>query len=215
MDTMDNPIDTMDIDTTDMENPCDSNIVYFKNDILPIFVSNCALSGCHDAATATNGIILDSYENIINSDKIDPFDLDDSEIYERITEDDSDKFMPPTGKLDNNQINLISTWILQGALDSECDENIEACDTENVSYSGFVVNLLQTHCNGCHGTGIANGGVTTDNYDGVKIIAENGRFYGATNWEQGFENMPQGLDQLERCELDKIKSWIDAGAENN
>lgn len=121
IDTMDNHIDTMDIDTTDMENPCDSTIVYFLNEILPVFVNNCALSGCHDAATATNGVVLDNYENIINTEKIEPFDLDDSEIYELITENDPNKVMPPSGKLDDNQINLIGSWITQGAQDLECE----------------------------------------------------------------------------------------------
>ena len=213
MDTI--TVDTMDIDTTDMGIPCEPNTIYFSKDILPIFVSNCALSGCHDAASANNGVVLDNYDNIFDTGDIEPFDLNDSKIYKVITEDDPDDAMPPTGKLENSQINLIATWILQGALDLECDEEIEPCETQNVSYSGFVVGVLQFHCYGCHATGVANGGVVLDNYNSVKLVADNGRLYGAINWEQGFENMPQGLDQLERCELDKIKSWIDAGAENN
>ena len=32
-------------------NPCDPSKVYFVNDVLPIFLSSCAYSGCHDAAT--------------------------------------------------------------------------------------------------------------------------------------------------------------------
>jgi hypothetical protein len=215
VDTMDNPIDTMDMDTTIIENPCDPDVLYFEKDILPIFVSNCAISGCHNAATATNGVVLDNFENIISTGEIEPFDLNDSEVYEVITEDDPDKVMPPTGKLSNAQINLIATWILQGAQDLECDEEVEPCNTENVSYSGFVVPLIQTYCNGCHTSSVASGGIITDNYTSVKAIADNGRLYGALNWETGFEKMPQGLSKLDRCDLDKIKSWIDAGAENN
>lgn len=218
MDTM--TIDTMGMDTTGMDTtmtgiPCDPEVVYFKRDILPIFVSNCALSGCHDAATATEGIVLDNFENIVNTGEVEPFDLSDSEVYEVITEDDPDKLMPPSGKLDNAQINLIATWILQGAKDLECDEDQEPCNTEDVSYSGFVKGVLNTNCNGCHGTGVANGGIITDTYEGVKSAVNAGRFYGAINWDEGFSRMPQGLGQLDQCTLDKIKSWIDAGAEDN
>jgi len=49
-------------DTTGNNNPTpwDSNIVYFDKDILPILNSNCAMSGCHDAGTAAEGIILNT-----------------------------------------------------------------------------------------------------------------------------------------------------------
>lgn len=218
MDTM--TVDTMVIDTMNMDTmnngiPCDPDVIYFQKDILPIFVSNCALSGCHDAVTATEDIVLDNFENIINTGEVEPFNLNDTEIYEVITEDDPDKVMPPTGKLDNAQINLIATWILQGAKDLECDEEEEPCDTENVSFSGFVVGVFQTYCNGCHATNVANGGVITDTYNGVKEAVDAGRLFEAINWNEGFNNMPQGQDQLDQCTLDKIKSWIDGGAENN
>src|ERR1043165_3349153 len=68
----------------------------FERDILPIFLSNCAKSGCHDAASHEEGYILDSYNNIMNTgddDGIVPFDAYESEIYEAITEDDLDKRM--------------------------------------------------------------------------------------------------------------------------
>src|SRR5688500_8454507 len=71
------PIDTTEnpIDTSDTGVPCDPAIIYFDMDILPILHSNCAKSGCHDAITHQEGIILDSYENVMNSDVIKPFDL--------------------------------------------------------------------------------------------------------------------------------------------
>ena len=219
-DTMDNPIDTMvmdtmDIDTMDNGMPCDPDVVYFEKDVLPLFLGNCAFSGCHDAATASDGVVLDNYDDIINTGEIKAFDLNESKVYEVITEDDEDKVMPPGDKLDNELINLIATWILQGAENLDCDEEMEPCDTVDVSYSGFVADVFQMHCNGCHGTGVANGGVITDNYNDVKEAVDSGRLFGALNWDDGFSNMPQGQDQLDQCILDKIKSWIDAGAENN
>src|SRR5688572_12769544 len=104
IDTTGNPIDT----STTGGTPCDPNKVYFEMEILPLLKSNCAKSGCHDAATHEEGIILDSYQNVMNSDVIEPFDLDDSDLYEVITEDDDDKQMPPppNQRLNPDQINL-------------------------------------------------------------------------------------------------------------
>ena len=60
-----NPIDTMTMDTTIIAEPCDTTIIYFNTEILPILNGSCAFSGCHDASTASDGVILDNYENVI------------------------------------------------------------------------------------------------------------------------------------------------------
>lgn len=220
MDTTQNPVDTMVvdtmvIDTTIIMNPCDSNIIYFDKDILPILIGSCAFAGCHDVATASDGVVLDSYDNVLNSDVVEPFDLSDSELYEVITESDVDKVMPPSGKLENAQISLIAAWILQGAKNLECDEENELCITGNISYSGFVKDVFDTSCNGCHSTTAAFGGVILDTYEGVKITVDTERLYGAINWNANFSPMPQGQAQLDSCKIAKIKSWIDEGAQNN
>ena len=42
---------------------CDSTVVNFTRDVQPIFVANCAISGCHDATTRQNGIDLSQYND--------------------------------------------------------------------------------------------------------------------------------------------------------
>lgn len=219
MDTMTNPIDTMVIDTMGMDTtmvgiPCDPNIVYFQNDILPILIGSCAFSGCHDGASATDGVVLDNYDDVINTAQVEAFNLSDSKLYEVITDDDPDEMMPPSEKLDNESINFIALWILQGAENSECDEE-QDCDKENISYSGYVQEVFSTSCNACHSTSAAFGGVILDTYADVVVEVENGKLYGAINWDEGFERMPQGQDQLDSCTIIKIKSWIDDGAQDN
>ena len=215
MDTMTTPLDTMLIDTTMIGVPCDSTLIYFNKDILPILIGSCAFSGCHDAASANDGVILDNYENVISTAKVVPFDLSDSELYEVMTDDDPDDVMPPTGKLDNATINLIAQWILQGAENLECDYETEDCSTEDISYSGFISGVFSTSCNGCHSTSAAFGGVILDTHAGVSAVVDAGRLYGSINGDQGFESMPQGQDQLDSCSIAKIKSWIDDGALDN
>lgn len=225
IDSMMNPTDTMVtdttvtdttvLDTTGMSMPCDTNKVYFEQDILPIFNSSCALSGCHDVDTAEKGVVLSSYEKLIASDIVVPFDLAESKLFKVISEDDVDDVMPPSGRLDNELIVLISKWILQGADTLSCDNPNVPCGVETVTYSNTISSLLSTNCNGCHGTNVASGGVVTDNYNSIKTIAESGRLYGALAWQQGYVKMPLNLGQLDSCSLVNIKIWIDEGAHNN
>ena len=51
-------------------------MVCFQEEVLPIFRSNCAMSGCHSAQSAQDGIILDNYFNILSSWVV-PFHLNE------------------------------------------------------------------------------------------------------------------------------------------
>ena len=64
--------------------------ICFENDILPVFQSYCAKSGCHDATTASDGYVLDSYANII-SKEVEPGNAAGSKIYRVLTEDGDDR----------------------------------------------------------------------------------------------------------------------------
>lgn len=195
--------------------PCDPNVIYFQNEILPIFISNCAMSGCHDANTAQDGIILTSYSSIMNSDIIEPGDANDSELYEVITETDPDKRMPqpPQSPLTPAQISLIQQWIEQGAQNTSCTQ--ATCDTFNVTFSASVKPILQTNCQGCHSGASPSAGIDLSTHAGAQAIALNGRLNGAVNHMAGYKPMPQGGNKLPFCEIRKIKLWIDAGAPNN
>ena len=47
---------------------CHPDTVYFQQDILPMLVAACGISGCHDAGTAEDDIVIDSWTNLIYSD---------------------------------------------------------------------------------------------------------------------------------------------------
>ena len=40
---------------------CNTDTVTYSRTIQPILNQNCALSGCHDAASAMSGVVLDNY----------------------------------------------------------------------------------------------------------------------------------------------------------
>ncbi len=211
------PGDTTIVDTTIIEEPCDPDIVYFELDILPILKSNCAFSGCHDAASAEDGVILETYETTIQTADVEPFNLDDSEIYEVLVDDEEDERMPPPPRprLSPAQIQLIAKWILQGGENKICDPDLSACDTVNVSFSAFVQPLITNNCLGCHSGSVPAGGLDFGTHAGVSQVALDGRLYGALARLDGFSAMPRNGSQLQDCTIDKIKAWIDDGALNN
>ena len=74
-----------------LSDTCSLDTVYFVNDVLPIFIANCAYSGCHDEASQQDGVILTDYDNIINTADVRAGDPDGSDLYEAITETDPQK----------------------------------------------------------------------------------------------------------------------------
>jgi len=226
VDTIENPIDTMQIDTTPADTmdedtvlgvPCDSNVVYFSSDVLPILVSNCAKSGCHDAASHEEGVIMTNFTTVFNTGKVKPFDLNKSKLYKAITTTSGDDRMPPLpdSRLTSEEIALVAKWIQQGAQDLSCDEVTTTCDTTNVSYASFIVPVLKTYCNGCHSGTTPEGGLSFTSYNTVKAVALNGKLVGSITWASGYNAMPKGTNKLSDCKISKIKAWVNNGAPNN
>lgn len=46
---------------------CNPDSVYFSNQILPILISNCTQSGCHNDQDREEGIILTSYQKLVST----------------------------------------------------------------------------------------------------------------------------------------------------
>ena len=89
------------------------------------------------------------------------------------------------------------------------------CDSSNVTFSGTVAPIMSANCNSCHSTSVASGNVTTDNYNGLLLIVNDGRLWRDISWEQGSDPMPKGGNQLSFCDRGKIKKWINLGSPNN
>jgi len=89
------------------------------------------------------------------------------------------------------------------------------CDSTNVTYSQSIVPITAANCNVCHSTAMASGGVITDTWAGLSIVASNGKLWAGVNWEAGYVAMPNGGAKLSPCDLSKIKNWIKQGNPNN
>lgn len=196
--------------------PCNPDTAYFQNDVLPIFLTNCAMpgQGCHDAGSHAEGMILDSYDNIMASGKVKPGKPNSSKIYEVITTGEPGDRMPPSpySPLTADEINLIYTWILQGALNNYCGGG--PCDTLSTTFSGTVFPIIQANCIGCHSGNVISGGVDLSDYSKVYTQVVNGKLYGSVNQVPGYVAMPLGTT-LSDCDIRKINFWINDGAPNN
>jgi hypothetical protein len=191
---------------------CPSDTVYFQNSILPILVSNCAMSGCHDQQSAREGIILTDYVQIINTGSVEPGNSKRSELYEAITNFNSDDIMPPSGygSLSSVEINLIKTWIDQGAINNMCGK----CDTNNFTFTTGVWPIVETNCQGCHDNATPDNGFHQFN-GWTDIVADSEAFWGSISNTGGYSIMPQNTTGLSDCQKTIIRKWLNAGAPNN
>ena len=193
---------------------CDPAKVYFQQQVLPILLSNCAMSGCHDVASHEDGVILTTYEYVMATADIRPGDPGGSELYEMIVESDPDDRLPPAPppRQSTEQISLIRNWILQGAQNLSC---ASLCDSTVFSYSAAIRPIISNKCQGCHQGSSASAGIDLSGYPGVLARVTDGKLWGAVNHEPGYSAMPKNGNKLTDCELSQIRKWIDAGAPNN
>ncbi len=195
--------------------PCDPDSVYFEQQILPLFQSNCAQPGCHDAIEHEEGFIFDSYANIMASGEITPYNLNGGDIYEVITENDPSDIMPPppNAPLTTEQINLIADWILQGAQNNSCADLL--CDTLDVTFNLSVLPLVTNSCSGCHSGASPDGNLLLTNYSQIAASASNGSLIDAVYGTNGVPLMPYNGTALSDCAIRTLEIWIENGALND
>jgi uncharacterized membrane protein len=193
-------------------NNTNNDSVSFQTEILPLLIGNCAMGGCHDATSAADGVILNNYNNVINTAKVRAFEPNNSDLYEVLLETDPNKRMPrpPAAPLTQAQIALIAKWINQGARNT----NIVRCDTNTFTF-GAVQTIISNNCIGCHSSANPQGGVNLSDYNNIKQQTQNGKLIGSINHLPGNSAMPKGGYKLESCKIIIIQKWANAGCPNN
>lgn len=191
---------------------CSPDTIYFENQILPLLISNCAMSGCHDAQTRADGINLTTYAGVISGGEVRPGNPSSSDLYEKLVEDDLDKRMPPPPypALAADKIALIRKWIEQGARNNACRDT-SSCDTLNMRFASHIQPILQANCVGCHGSTNPSAGINLSTLSGVQAVANNGRLVGAVSKISGYVPMPPAGNGLSSCHINQIKAWINQG----
>ena len=187
---------------------CSPDTVYFNQTILPLITSNCAMSGCHDAITHKEGVILTDYTHIrAYSSTTNPTG---STLYRNIVTG----YMPPKGPLSSTQMASIIKWMQQGAKNNSCVASGN-CVATNVSFATTVSPILKTNCTGCHSGATPSAGIDLNSYATVKVQAANGKLVGAVSHAAGYIAMPSATVSLSPCEISQIKAWVTEGTLNN
>ena len=112
-------------------------------------------------------------------------------------------------------------WILMIVLMGGCYyDNVEelypnGCNTNDVTYSGNIVPILQSNCYSCHNDLSQQGGINLQGYENVLIYVEDGSLMGSVRHDEGYEPMPLTGGKLSNCSIDRMQAWIDAGALDN
>lgn len=206
--TGNNPTDSLDLTGW----PCSPDTVYFAQQVLPILNSQCAIAGCHDAATHEDGINYSNYATTISTGKVKAGDPANSKLYKSLIDTDPDDRMPlDRPALSQAQKDLIFKWIQQGAKDTWCNESYGSCDTTGVTYANFIQPLMANKCQGCHTGTAAGGNIKITNYAETKAIGQNGTLYGSVAHLTGYSAMPKNGAKFTQCQIDKINAWVKSG----
>ncbi len=117
----------------------------------------------------------------------------------------------------------VTTWFSSCYKDNEEElyPAIITCDTVSVKgYAAVVAPIIQGACYSCHGNtvaGLSGGGISLEGYANFNtyITGNKARFLGSIEHTGGYSLMPKGGNKLSDCNILKIKSWINAGQQNN
>lgn len=199
-----NPNDTVPVNNGGSSTKSDT--VCYSSEIQPLFITYCAMTGCHDAISRKDGINLTTYATVMKG--IVPFKPSNSKYYTEIG-----RGMPPAGyaQMNSTQLALISKWITQGALNTVC---VNACDTTKFAFADPISTLLTNNCNGCHGTKPGSGNVYLGDYASAKayISANQTAFLNAINHTSAVvaKRMPPG-NKMADCQIGQFTKWINKG----
>lgn len=182
--------------------------VCFQEDVLPIFVSKCSMSGCHSSTSKEEGFDLTNYDGIMKG--IVPKHPFQSEIYNQIR--GNNPSMPVGQKLSTKELSYIKIWIKMGAKNSS---NCNDCDTSQYTFNGRIKPLLDAWCIRCHSGYNVEGGYDFSSYAGTVAAITDNKLIQTIKHLPGYMPMPAGTARLSDCDINAIQRWIDVNYPNN
>ena len=201
-----------DQDTLCNQNPDTQNPrACFQRDILPVLLSSCAITGCHNGTSGEIDYVFTNYAN--TKQAVVPGNPTGSKLYNVLITSELEERMPPSPyqPLSTAARDSIYNWISYGALDEYCGE---ACDTiTEPTFSGTVWPIIDLNCRGCHSGGAPSGGILLTNYTEVAAQATSGKLTGALRDGTYVLMPPSG--PLSECRIRQIELWVQAGKQNN
>lgn len=113
-------------------------------------------------------------------------------------------------------LSILTSLFLAGCYyDNEEDLYPSNCNTDSVTYSADVADIISINCLVCHSTAANLGNVRLEGYAALKTYVDNGKLVGAIKHQSGFSAMPQNAPKLSSCNIAKIEKWVADGALDN
>ena len=206
----------------------------YTKDILPIFTSTCL--DCHGPDENRRMLNLRFDTQDFLSSHIVAGDPESSLLFQRISEDDMIRVMPPSSSgrtLTQQQIQIVRDWIEGGAAWGEDLDETQRADLvqaaeRQVVFTREVRPILSRNCFQCHGPDEENRqmGLRLDtpegfagnrgNFGGPVVIPGNATdsllFQRITAEAENFR-MPRDREALTADEVETIRLWINQGAD--
>ena len=211
-----------------------SDSLTYTKDILPIFTSTCL--DCHGPDENRRMLNLRFDTQDFLSSHIVAGDPESSLLFQRISEDDMIRVMPPSSSgrtLTQQQIQIVRDWIEGGAPwgedlnETQRADLVEAAERQ-VVFTREVRPILSRNCFQCHGPDEENRqmGLRLDtpegfagdrgNFGGPVVIPGNAAdsllFQRITAEAENFR-MPRDREALTADEVETIRLWINQGAD--
>jgi hypothetical protein len=187
-----NIIDT----TTNHTSGCDTNNVTLSGKINTILTNYCL--SCHGNANAqslgANIKLQDSIDIVVRRNRL----LGSLEHLPGF-------FAMPLSqpKLDTCKIKQFSIWLRKLKIDTSTK-----CDTNNVTFTGTLTNILNYNCLTCHSNANAQSlGAGIKLQDSVDVVARP-RLIGSIEHIAGYYAMPLGQSKLDTCKITQFAIWF-------
>lgn len=186
---------------------CDPDSIYFEQQILPIFQSNCSQSGCHNTKDKEADLDLTYYGGIVAANM--------NDVWEKINKNEPSDIMPPPpySPLSSAQIALIYDWMKQGLKNNGCEP--ASCDTSSYKFGAEIWPILDMRCKNCHSGPNPDASLRIENYNDVKFMVDLDVLLPVIRWEPNVVPMPYLANKIPDCEILLIEKWIASGALNN
>jgi len=185
--------------------PVDTNVC-FTRDIMPLILSSCSMSGCHDgtgdeARSLLNYTEIKTY--VRNGTNGQP-SAAKSKLYTVLLPGAEEPMPRDRAPLSATQIGLIKKWIDQGAKNTDCVET--TCDTTAVTYAD-IERIMTTNCTGgCHSGAHPSGNIDLTTEAGARAQVLSGKLLPSIEQRPGAVKMPVG-GKLTNCDVARIRTW--------
>lgn len=90
-----------------------------------------------------------------------------------------------------------------------------SCEPAEVSYLADIIPIMEAECYVCHNNNLQEGNVNLEGFSNIKLYVNNGSLYGSIVHDPAYSVMPPGGQKINACSIEKIRTWIEAGAPEN